>query len=281
MAFSFFISAARQFVVRYKRRVGLFAASVITNGVVLMFAVWMTESENKQTAPLPINTAIDFIEIELAEDTLQTEEKILEPKLDVKPRARLQEAPLTPELAQDNPEAAAKPLEAVSEKVVIPDPDPPLNAEESDAKRRQTEGASEKWQVDRAGLTLEEQATGIFIPRTPAGSGLDGDLAFVRRALGYAACLDIETARKAGSACAELGAIARYMAEPDIRARINSENAAKFSAAGDLPFVKRESFDLFKGPLPEVLSGSMRGGGVGEGGLPDPHPHAYDEVTRP
>lgn len=271
---SFSISATLRIWSKYRRRVGLFAASMFINALVLLSILSLTDSRGPQFQPVNF----DVIEIEFVDEIIEAPSD--EPQIEIKPENHEEEAPLKEEIPQLEREATQEPVQELTEpteEVVEPETD-----EEIEEKKIEL-AISPRWQVDRSGLTLEEQSTGVFLPNDGVGSGVDGEVAKIRRALNMAACLDIETARRAGAACAELGAIARYATNNPLQQRVISNFANQFKRSQAVPFIEKQGFDPSKGPLPEGMASSdsrSRGGGVSTSALPDPHPHAYDEVTR-
>ncbi len=250
------------------------------NALVLLSILSLTDSRGPQFQPVSFEDNFDVIEIEFVDEIVEAPSD--EPQIEIKPEDHEDEAPLKEEILQLEREATQEPVQELNERteeVVEPETD-----EEIEEKKIELELAiSPRWQVDRSGLTLEEQSTGVFLPNDGVGSGVDGEVAKIRRALNMVACLDIETARRAGAACAELGAIARYATNNPLQQRVISNFANQFQRSQAVPFIEKQGFDPSKGPLPEGMASSdsrSRGGGVSTSALPDPHPHAYDEVTR-
>ena len=272
------ISAAWRFLFQYQRRVGLFAASIFINALILLSILSIADSNRSQLGVRSFENDLEVIEIEFVEEFVEATPE--EPQIDIQPKITKEEAPLEEDIPQDEQEAASEPVVKIVQQ--SEETAEPVVKEKSREKKTEL-AISPRWQVDRSGMTLEEQSTGVFLPNTAVGSGFDGDIAAIRRALNMAACLDIETARIAGAACAELGAMARYNANNPVQQRIISSFADQFQRSQAIPFVKKEEYDLTKGPLPEGMASSdtrSRAGGVSTSALPDPHPHAYDEVTR-
>lgn len=270
------------FVLANKRSVGLFLASIAVNAVFLLFAIWGTDKgavRKADSAPFETVTPIFFEIIEAKDDILQIEED--EPELDLQPEAMEKQAVQLPKPPEDLNQIAKI---QVSEYGIQGQ----LKANKIEAVTAQLPSKpnlpdiSERWKVKQSEIILEDQAMGVFLPNIAVGSGEDGQEAIVRRVLGLAACLDIQTAQKASNACPNIGALKRHVAAGEWKGTDLSGYEEMFPISNTIPFVKKEKFDLSEGPLPELITiaPGSRFGGVESGGLPDRHPHAYDDVTR-
>ena len=157
---------------------------------------------------------IDIVDIPSTPEPLPEPDRPETPPVSATPAIRMKvqpleeqlaEAPMTalpPEPRDDAPATGAIATDAPDRK-----PDRPLS--DNLPVEPQTDILPE-WTVDRNGITLEELGEAMAYLSPPSGAGADGNLDRLRRALGEAACADIELSARLGRDCPPIGAFARY-----------------------------------------------------------------------